>query len=64
MRRTKRVILPPPPEANIKPKIKPTDCLKCIHGKPWKFGLIDCDIAITAVINCIDRKIECVNFKN
>lgn len=52
------------PEATTLPEKPPsTDCLQCLHGKPWKYGLIDCGKAVTAVANCKDRKIECVNFK-
>lgn len=44
--------------------IIPSDCSTCVHGKPWKFGLIDCDMAITAVSNCVQRNIQCVNYIN
>ena len=56
----------PPPEqpVDVKPSIIPSDCSTCVHGKPWKFGLIDCDMAITAVLDCVQRNIQCVNYKS
>lgn len=41
----------------------PSDCLQCLHGRPWKYGLTDCEKAVTAVANCKDRNIACVNYK-
>lgn len=40
-----------------------SDCRKCIHYQLWKFGLVDCKFSIPPHENCLDAKIECVNFK-
>lgn len=41
-----------------------SDCRKCIHYQQWKFRLVDCRLSVVPVENCLDRKIECVKFKN
>jgi len=40
-----------------------SDCRKCIYYQPWKFGLVDCPFSVVPHENCVDRKIECVNYK-
>lgn len=36
---------------------------ECIYYQPWKFGLVDCPFSVVPHENCVDRKIECVNYK-
>ena len=45
------------------PPTVPTDCRQCKHHiGDWK-GHILCEGILTAALNCLDRKIECVRFK-
>lgn len=40
-----------------------SDCRECIHYRLWKYGLVDCEVSVVPVENCLDRKIECLKFK-
>ena len=49
----------------LRPVIKEfSDCLRCEYALPWKYNLIGCRFRVTPQCNCMESKIQCINFKS